>query len=136
MIEGSVFGAKVIIDNFENNGICAERVFASGGIAEKDGMTMQIFADVLGREITVPSVKNSAARGSAIYASVAAGIYESINAAVSVLGVREGKTYYPNCENHEAYKELYGKYLSLYRRYGEGDDNLLRELKGHSGNRE
>lgn len=129
MIEGSVFGAKVIIDNFESHGVCAEKIFASGGIAEKDEMTMQIFADVLGREITVPSVKNSAARGGAIYASVAAGIYESVNDAVGALGVREGKTYYPRPENTVAYAGLYAKYLSLYRRYGEGNDNLLRELR-------
>ena len=129
MIEGSVFGAKVIVDNFENNGVFAKKIFASGGIAEKDGMTMQIFADVLGREITVPKVKNSAARGSAIYAAVAAGVYGDINTAVDALGVREGKTYYPGPENTEAYKKLYEAYLSLYRRYGEGDDNLLRGLK-------
>jgi L-ribulokinase len=129
MIEGSVFGAKLIIDNFENNGIYANKILASGGIAEKDGMTMQIFADVLGREITVPSVKNSAARGGAIYAAVAAGIYENINAAVDALGVGEGKTYYPRPENTEAYKALYEEYLALYRQYGEGDSRLLRGLK-------
>ena len=128
-IEGTVFGAKIIIDNFESGGVKINKIVASGGIAEKDEMFMQIMADVLDRDITVSEVKTSAAVGSAIYATVAAGIYENITEAAKRLGSCEGKTYHPIAENSVAYGKLYAEYLKLYEFYGRGGSDLLKKLK-------
>ncbi len=128
-IEGAVFGAKTIIDNFEAGGIQINKMVASGGIAEKDEFFMQILCDVLDREITVSNVKMSASVGSAIYATVASGLYADIDEAARRLGWAEGKTYRPIAENTRAYKKLYAEYKKLHDYYGRGGSNLLRELK-------
>ena len=129
MIEGVAFGSKVMMDNFEAHGIAVKKIVASGGIAEKDEMFMQICADVLGREITVSEVKMSASKGSAMYAAVAAGVYKSINEASEILGVREGKLYTPIAENVTAYKKLYEEYLKLHDYFGRGGNDILKRLK-------
>ncbi len=130
MIEGVAFGGRMIVDNFEANGIRINRVVASGGIAEKDEMFMQILSDVLDRDITVSRVKMSAAKGSAIYATVAAGIYGDINEASKALGVTEGKLYSPIPENVKAYSKLYAEYVKLHDHFGRGENDVLRRLKG------
>ncbi|MBQ8850488.1 MAG: ribulokinase [Clostridia bacterium] len=129
MIEGTVFGAKVILDNFEANGIRINKIVASGGIAEKDDMFMQICADVFGREIVVSDVKLSASKGSAIYAAVAAGIYKDVIEASDALGVRSGRLYEPIPENTEAYGRLYAEYLKLHDYFGRGGNDVLKRLK-------
>ncbi len=128
-IEGTVFGARAIIDNFVSGGVKISRIVASGGIAEKDEMFMQIMADVLGREITVSEVKMSASVGSAIYAAVAAGVYKDITEASKRLGACEGKTYYPIAENSATYDKLYTEYMKLHDYYGRGGSDLLKDLK-------
>lgn len=128
-IEGSIFGARKIFENFEAHGIRARKVVATGGIAEKDEMFMQICADVLGREITVSNVKMSAAKGSAICATVAAGLYGGVAEASEALGVREGKVYTPIPENVEAYNKLYAEYDKLHDYFGRGENDLLKNLK-------
>jgi len=130
MIEGAVFGTRVIVDNFEANGIEINKIVASGGIAEKDEMFMQICADVLDREIIVSEAKMSASRGSAIYAAVSAGIYKNIREASKALGTDNGYIYRPIPENVAAYKKLYAEYKRLHDYYGRGGDDLLRKLKG------
>lgn len=130
MIEGVAFGCRMIVDNFEANGITIKKAVATGGIAEKDEMFMQILSDVLDRDITVSEVKLSAAKGSAIYATVAAGIYEDINSASRTLGVTEGKLYSPIPENVRAYKKLYAEYVKLHDHFGRGGNDILCRLKG------
>ncbi len=129
LIEGTVFGARTIIENFEKNGIRIKKIIASGGIAEKDELFMQICADVLNREITVSDAKMSASKGSAIYASVAAGAYGSITEASDKLGVKSGKRYFPIAENAVIYDRLYSEYSRLHEYFGRGENDLLRELR-------
>ena len=50
-----------------------ERVVCCGGIAEKNAVFMQIYADVLGRPMLVAGSPQTPALGSAIAAAVAAG---------------------------------------------------------------
>ena len=126
MIEGVAFGAKMIIDNFSENGIEINRLVASGGIAEKDEMFMQIYADTLDKEITVSSVRYSAAKGSAIYGAVAAGIYNSIREAAAHLGSMEGKIYRPDPHNAAEYRKLYAEYVKLHDYFGRGGNDVLR----------
>ena len=126
MIEGVAFGAKMIVDNFTENGVRIEKIVASGGIAEKDELFMQIYADVLDREITVPSVTLSGAKGSAMYGAVASGIYADIKAAAARLGRADGKIYRPDPDDAQAYKRLYYEYKKLHDYFGRGGNDVLR----------
>ena len=129
LIEATIFGTRTIFETFEKNGLSVDKIVASGGIAEKDEMFMQICADVLGKEIIVSDAKMSASKGSAIYAAVAAGVYGSITEASNILGVKSGKKYSPVAENVVAYDKLYAEYVKLHDRYGRGEDDLLKRLR-------
>ena len=74
---------------------------------------MQILADVLGLPIKVAESAQSGALGAAIFASVASGYYKTVYDAQDKMGSGFSKTYYPDKENVEVYKKLYGYYKEL-----------------------
>lgn len=118
LIEATAFGLKVIVEQYENSGISINSICAAGGIAQKDEMMMQIYADVLDREIRIAGSTQAGALGSAIYASVAAGAYADLKAAAEKLSKPDAKTYAPIAENAMAYKRLYGEYKTLHDYFG------------------
>ena len=61
----------------ESAGLPISRVTASGGIARKDPFFMQLYADVLGKELRVSGTAQGPALGTAISAAVAAGVPRS-----------------------------------------------------------
>ena len=46
LIEATAYGTRMIVENFRNNGVPVEEFYASGGIAVKNEMAMQIYSDV------------------------------------------------------------------------------------------
>lgn len=85
------------------------------GGAAKGSLWPRIVADVLGRPVRVPVVKESTALGAAIYAGVGAGIFEDANATAREMA-RFETTYEPQEAATEAYGDLYSTWLELYRR--------------------
>ncbi len=53
LIEATAFGALTIINRFEEYGVKVEQIVNCGGIAEKNPLVMQIYADVTGRPIKI-----------------------------------------------------------------------------------
>lgn len=129
LIEGTAYGTKKILDTFEKSGVRVDSIVASGGIAEKDELMMQIYADVFNRPITVSDATMSASRGSAIVGAVAAGIYPDVISASKKLGISTGKVYTPNPKNVEVYDKLYSEYIRLYDYFGRGENDILKNLK-------
>ncbi len=78
LIEATAYGAKRIIGIYEENGIQINKLYAAGGIAEKDELLMQIYADVLGREIFLSGTKQACAYGSAVLGAVNKNGYSSL----------------------------------------------------------
>lgn len=113
LITSLAYGTKRIVKLYEDNGIAVNRVTASGGIAVKNSFFTQVFADVLGREISVVDSKQAGAKGSAIYASVACGEYSSLTESAKVLADKCYKKYIPNLKNNKLYEEGYKKYIEL-----------------------
>jgi len=128
LIEATAYGTRMILETFENSELKIERIIASGGIAEKDEMMMQIYADVIRRPITVSDAKFSASCGSAMYAAVAAGLFPTIADASEHLSVRTGKTYYPIEENVWIYDRLYEEYKILHDYFGRGGNDVMKRL--------
>ena len=128
LIEATAYGLKVIIDQYENNGIYINSICAAGGIAHKDEMMMQIYADVLDREISIAGSTQAAALGSAIYASVAAGAYPDVKTAAEKLSKPNTKVYTPIAENVRAYKRLYEEYKTLHDYFGK-ENKVMERLK-------
>jgi L-ribulokinase len=128
LIEGTAFGTKMIVDNFNDNGLKIEKITATGGIANKNAMMMQIYADVLNTKIFVSDCTLSGAYGSAIYATVAGGIYPDVTTASSFLAKTTGKYYYPNKDNAKIYQKLYTEYKTLYNYFGKGENDVMKRL--------
>lgn len=119
LIEATAFGARVIFEQHEKFGIKIKGVTAAGGIANKNPLMMQIYADVLGKDIHIAKSTQSGALGSAVYAASAAGAFSSIEAASKELAPVSEKVYHPNPESVEKYNALYAKYRALHDYFAE-----------------
>ena len=128
-IEATAYGTRMILDHFESNGLEIQSICAAGGIAKKDRMMMQIYADVTGREIRVAATSQAGALGSAIYATAAAGIYPDLQTAARNMTKPEICTYRPIPENVKIYNRLYAEYKTLHDYFGKGENNVMRRLR-------
>ena len=137
LIEATAFGALTIINRFEEYHVKIEEVVTCGGIAEKNAMLMQIYADVTGREMKISRSAQTCALGSAIAAAVVAGKkvggYDSFaDAQKAMCGVKDS-IYKPNQQNHQTYQQLYKLYKQLHDVFGLTDTkeplaNVMKEL--------
>jgi len=122
LVEATAFGALTIINRFEEYNMKVRRVINCGGIAEKNPMVMQIYADVTGRPMYVSRSAQSCALGAAIAGAVAAGAkaggYKSVPAAQKAMTGLKKKVYRPNAMNHAVYKRLYALYKQLHDAFG------------------
>lgn len=133
LIEATAFGTNMIIETFENNGVPIKELYACGGIAEKDELMMQIYADVTNREIRISDSSQTVALGSAMFGAVAAGSekggYDSIYEAAGKMARVKKEYYKPNAEKVEAYKKLYAEYKLLHDYFGRGANDVMKRLK-------
>ena len=118
LIEATAFGLRAILDNYEAHGVKIGDICAAGGIAMKDPMLMQIYADVLNRKLTVGDSSQAGARGSAMYAAVAAGVFPDIRAAAAAYAKPEKAVYKPKAENVTLYDALYREYKKIHDYFG------------------
>lgn len=122
LIEGTAFGARMILERLAEYGVVAERIVCAGGIAEKNPMLMQIYADVTGKEIQVAASGQACALGSAIAAAVqagsAAGGYDSFADAMAAMVAPPKATYRPIPANREPYDRLFALYRKLHDSFG------------------
>ena len=133
LIEATAYGTRRIVDSFEENGLPVEHVFACGGISKKNAMFMQIYADVLNRDIRIARSSQTPALGSAIFGAVAAGSqaggYDSVEKAAHAMGGTSSTVYHPIEENVRIYNELYEEYLILHDYFGRGENNVMKRLR-------
>ena len=73
LIEATAFGARAIVERIREYGVAIERVVCCGGIAEKNDLFMQIYADVIGQPMLIAGSPQTPALGAAISAAVTAG---------------------------------------------------------------
>jgi L-ribulokinase len=121
LIEATAFGALAIIDRIEEYGVEIKDVINCGGLAVKNSLMMQIYADITGIPMKISRSDQTPALGAALFSAVAAGKksggYESVSEAQKAMtGI--SKTYYPNEENKIVYKKLYSLYKQLHDGFG------------------
>jgi len=118
MIEATAFGARKILEGYESAGVSIEKLYAVGGLSVKSPLTMQIYADVLGREIIVPDLPNASAMGACICGAVAyrneLGTREAFEAEGERLVHYSTRTYRPEKRAKEIYDELYRVFSALH----------------------
>ncbi len=133
LIEATAYGTRAIIENYREHGVPVNEFFASGGISQKDPMTMQIYADVINMPIKIAGSLQGPALGSAIFAAKAAGKaaggYDDIFEAARTMGKVKDTVYTPIPENAAVYDKLYAEYKTLHDYFGRGDNDVMKRLK-------
>ncbi len=118
-IEGTAFHTRVILDRMAEHGVPTQRVINGGGIPPNNPVLNQVYANVLGRPVLVPSRKTTSL-GSAIFAFLAAGAFPTIEAAQEQL-CPSYNVFEPQPEAQKIYDELYALYRRLYFDFGRPD---------------
>ena len=122
LIEGTAFGARMILERIESFGVPVSRVVCAGGIAEKNPMLMQIYADITGREMLISGSSQTCALGSAVSAAVLAGSalggYDDFETAQAKMTRLKDVSYQPNPDSQAVYNELFELYKQLHDAFG------------------
>jgi L-ribulokinase len=118
LIEATAFGALTIINRFEEYGVKVEQIVNCGGIAEKNPLVMQIYADVTGRPIKISRSGQTCALGAAIAGAVVAGGYANYADAQKAMTGLKSRVFQPKPAAHAVYKELYSLYRKLHDAFG------------------
>ncbi|HTX66164.1 MAG TPA: ribulokinase [Opitutaceae bacterium] len=122
LVEATAFGARAIVDRLTEYRVPIERVVCCGGIAEKNALFMQIYADVLGHPMLIAGSPQTPALGGAIAAAVAAGAaaggYDAFEAAQQRMTALEERRFMPDPQAHRVYDELYALYRQLHDAFG------------------
>jgi L-ribulokinase len=116
-IEGTAFHTRIILDRMREHGVPIRRVIHGGGIPQKNEALNQVYADVLGVPVLVPE-RSITSLGSSLFAFMAAGAFESLEAAQDALcpGYRVIE---PRARSKSTYDQLYGIYRDLYFSLGD-----------------
>ena len=121
-VEATAFGARVIMERYEEVGAPVERIVNCGGISAKNEMVMQVYADVMGRPVYISQSAQTCALGAAMAGAVVAGAraggHDDFPAAVDAMtGVRD-VVFEPDPDRAAVYDRLFGHYRRLHDAFG------------------
>jgi ribulose kinase len=112
--EATACGTRHILEDAKAHGLNVERIFVGGGGA-RSALWLQIHADILKQPVHLARESEACALGSAMAASVAAGIYPDFDAAARAMVAIE-RLVEPISANADVYDELFERYVGLYQR--------------------
>lgn len=113
LVNAICFGAKKIVERFEEQGVRIDTVIGIGGVARKSPFIMQTLANVLNKPIKIAASDQAPALGAAIYAAVAAGIYPDVISASKELGSAFEAEYHPEADQIQLYQTHMDFYSKL-----------------------
>ncbi len=118
LIEATAFGARAILERLREYGVRIDRIVCAGGIAEKNPLLMQIYADITGCTMQVSGSSQACALGAAISAAVLAGAHKDFPAAQKKMTRVRRKAYRPIAANRKTYDQLYALYRQVHDAFG------------------
>jgi L-ribulokinase len=121
LIEATAFGALKIISRLEEYGVGVSEVIVCGGIAEKNPLVMQIYADVTNRPMKISRSGQTCALGAAIFGAVVGGAYPTVEAAQAKMTGVKSTIYSPISMQAATYAKLYALYQMLHDAFGTTD---------------
>lgn len=111
--EATCFGAKAIVDRFNEQGVPVKGLIGIGGVAKKSPFIMQMMADVMDMPIRIHKSEQTCALGAAMFAATAAGIYSKVEEAMIAMGQGFDAEYFPDKNKVEIYRRRFLKYKAL-----------------------
>jgi len=122
LVEATAFGARVIMERFEEYGQKVDRIVNCGGISAKNPMVMQVYADIMGRPLEISRSAQTCALGAAIAGAVvagkAAGGYANFADAMTAMTGMRDRVFRPIPENQRIYNRLFALYKRLHDAFG------------------
>ena len=122
LVEATAFGARVIMERYEEYGVGVERIVNCGGISAKNPMVMQIYADVMGRPLMISRSDQTCALGAAVAGAVVAGSeaggYDEFSDAVEAMTDVRDTVFQPIPEHRAVYDQLYALYRRVHDAFG------------------
>jgi len=113
IVEATCFGAKAIVDRFNEQGVPVKGLIGMGGVAKKSPFIMQMMADVMNMPIRIHKSEQTCALGAAMFAATAAGIYVRVEDAMHAMGQGFDAQYLPNADRVAIYAKRYEQYKKL-----------------------
>ena len=112
LLEGTAFGTRLIVELFEESRLAVERILLAGGIPRKNALIVQIYADVLQKQLVVLEETQTPALGAAILGAAA---YKQmpLHDAARQYGATNQVVFEPNEEHSTRYDTLYAQYKML-----------------------
>ena len=111
--ENACIVSSINLENISKfSGVNSDTItFASG--ASKGTLWSQILADVTGKRVKIPVVKEATSLGGAMLCGVAIGVYNSIEEASDL--VKWDREYEPDMQNHKKYNKIKDKWQEIYK---------------------
>ena len=133
LVEATAFGTRMIIETFEANGVPVTELVACGGLAERNRLLLQIYADVTGRTLRQSGSALASALGASMLGAVAAtteaGGYDSITEAAARMSGGADTLFTPDPDHHAIYDILYAEYRRLHDYFGRGENEVMKRLR-------
>ena len=118
LLEGSAFGLRWIVEMLREGSVPVTRFVATGGLPHHNPLVVQVYADVLGSEITVHPAKQGPALGAAILGALAAGLFPSPAEGIAAMASPKpgsARRFQPDTSHTGAYDRIYAEYRALAR---------------------
>jgi len=122
-IEGTAYHTRVIFDRMAEHGVSVKRVINAGGIPQKNDVLNQVYANILGRAVLVPS-SGVTSLGSAIFAFLAAGTFKTVEEAQDRI-CPSYRVFQPNPAEQAIYNRVYPLYRAMYFALGQPQQSPL-----------
>ena len=133
LMEATGFGTRRVLDAFELEQIPVTELVATGGLADRSPLLLQIYADITQRPIRLATSGNASALGASILGALVAGQqiggYASLGAAVKNMAHLETETVAPNPAVERQYDRLYHEYLELHDHFGRDGTAVMSRLR-------
>jgi L-ribulokinase len=133
LIEATAYGTAVIVETFEANGVRVDELVACGGLAERNKLLLEIYADVTGRPFKEAGSGYASALGASMFGAVAAGKaaggYDSIGDAAKKMARFKEILHQPDRQRHATYQKLLAEYRRLVDYFGRGENDVMKRLR-------
>ncbi len=124
-VEATCFGAKAIVDRFNEEGVPVKGLIGLGGVARKSPYIMQVMANVMNMPIKIHKSEQTCALGAAMFAATVCGVHSNVTEAMHAMGHGFDLHYTPEPSVVELYQKRYEK----FKKFGNAVEMLVDRSK-------